>query len=138
MPSLSHNGEVHVLDLDSQDRICAVLVLQLRSRAMFIESIAVYPDHQRHGLGRRLMAFAEQQARVAGVDEMHLYTNEAMRENIAVYQHLGYEEVEHRVDEGFRRVFMRKRRIPCVAEFPPVCSGDPPETLLRSSDAPVQ
>jgi hypothetical protein len=31
-----------------------------------------------------------------------------MTENIAYYRRLGYEEVERRVDEGFRRVFMKK------------------------------
>ena len=31
-----------------------------------------------------------------------------MVENIALYQRIGYAEVERREDEGFRRVFMRK------------------------------
>jgi ribosomal protein S18 acetylase RimI-like enzyme len=87
---------------------------------MFIENVAVHPDYQRRGLGRRLMAFAEQEARMAGVDEMQLYTNEAMQENIALYQHLGYEEMERREHEGFRRVFMRKRLAAPAAEFPPL------------------
>jgi hypothetical protein len=40
---------------------------------------------------------------------VHLYTNIVMTENLALYTRLGFEET-HRADEdGYRRVFMRKR-----------------------------
>jgi ribosomal protein S18 acetylase RimI-like enzyme len=42
------------------------------------------------------------------MSELRLYTNELMVANIALYQRLGYREVERRQDAGFRRVFMRK------------------------------
>jgi ribosomal protein S18 acetylase RimI-like enzyme len=76
--------------------------------AMFIENVAVRPGHQGHGLGRRLLTFAEDRAKATGMREVRLYTNELMTENIAYYRRLGYEEVERRLDGGFRRVFMKK------------------------------
>ena len=42
------------------------------------------------------------------MSELRLYTHELMVENIALYQRLGYREVERRQEDGFRRVFMRK------------------------------
>jgi ribosomal protein S18 acetylase RimI-like enzyme len=55
------------------------------------------------------MAFAEQRARFLGLPEIRLYTHERMTANIAFYTRLGYDEVERRVEDGFARVFMRKR-----------------------------
>jgi GNAT superfamily N-acetyltransferase len=68
----------------------------------------VHPDAQGTGLGRRLMDFAEEQARRGGFRRLTLYTNEVMTENLGMYEHLGYKEVERRRDEGYRRVFMEK------------------------------
>ena len=52
---------------------------------VWIENVAVHPDHQHRGIGRRLVAFAEQRARAAHVLEVRLYTNERMVENICVF-----------------------------------------------------
>ena len=69
-----------------------VLVLMAEPEAMLIYSVAVHPDHQKRGLGRRLLALAEEQALAAGYQTIRLYTNEHMVENIALYQRLGYQE----------------------------------------------
>jgi len=85
-----------------------VLVLKQEEARLWIENVAVHPGHQHRGIGRRLLAYAEQRARVAHVLEVRLYTHELMVENISLYRRLGYQEVERREEEGFRRVFMRK------------------------------
>jgi ribosomal protein S18 acetylase RimI-like enzyme len=41
--------------------------------------------------------------------EIRLYTNEKMEENLPFYRSLGFEETGRRLDEGYRRVFMKKR-----------------------------
>jgi ribosomal protein S18 acetylase RimI-like enzyme len=85
-----------------------VLVIRPEAGAMLIDNVAIHPHYQRRVLGRRLMTFAEDRARAAGLRELLLFTNELMTENIEYYQRLGYTEVERRTDEGFRRVFLRK------------------------------
>ncbi len=75
---------------------------------LLVENVAVHPSAQGRGIGRRLMEFAEQEARRRGICNLKLYTNEVMVENIAIYSHLGYVEVDRRIDDGYRRVFMQK------------------------------
>ncbi len=94
--------------LPGPDGVRAVLVMWPEGDGLFLENIAVQPQDQGRGLGRRLMAFAEEQARAQRLRELRLYTNEVMTENIAFYGRLGYEEVDRRLDEGYHRVFMRK------------------------------
>jgi ribosomal protein S18 acetylase RimI-like enzyme len=107
-PMLIERGVVHVLTEPNTSGIRGVIVLWPTDGAMFIENVAVHPYYQGQGLGRRLMAFAEKQARAALLPEVRLYTNEAMMENLAFYAHLGFEETSRRVDEGYSRVFLRK------------------------------
>lgn len=97
-------GEVWVVGRAATGLIC----LTVEGDAVLVENVAVRPDAQGGGLGRRLMDFAEQHARRLGLHRVRLYTNEAMTENLAIYTHLGYREIDRRVDDGYRRVFMEK------------------------------
>jgi ribosomal protein S18 acetylase RimI-like enzyme len=106
--SLIARGVVYVLREPTGGGVHGVLVMWPEAGALFIENVAVHPDHQGQGFGYRLLTFAEDQARAAGLPELRLYTHELMTENIAYYRRLGYEEIERRLDHGFRRVFMRK------------------------------
>jgi ribosomal protein S18 acetylase RimI-like enzyme len=89
-------------------RIRAIIVLRADAEALWIDNVAVHPQYQHRGYGRRLMQFAERHARAAGLPEIRLYTHELMVENISLYTHLGYVEFDRRLDDGFRRVFMNK------------------------------
>ncbi len=100
-------GEAWVLVRDGV--LLGVLVIRPREDHLFLETLAVRPDRQGGGLGRRLVTFAEGEARRLGVGEVRLYTNEKMWENFAFYGGLGFEETGRRTEEGYRRVFMRKR-----------------------------
>jgi GNAT superfamily N-acetyltransferase len=89
--------------------LVGVLVLRPRPPALFVENVAVLPARQGRGLGRALLAFAEEHARDAGLTEVTLYTNERMTENLRFYPALGYAETGRGVEDGFSRVFYRKR-----------------------------
>ena len=54
------------------------------------------------------MTFVEQQARKEQLQEIRLYTNELMTENLLFYQRLGFEEEDRREQDGYRRVFLHK------------------------------
>ena len=90
------------------ERPVGVLVLMAEPEAMLIYSVAVDPDYQKRGLGRRLLALAEEQARAAGYQRIRLYTNEHMVENIALYQRLGYAETGREPVAGTVLVHMAK------------------------------
>jgi len=76
---------------------------------LLLENVAVRPAVQGRGLGARLLAFAEEQARALGLAEIRLYTNEAMAANLAYYPRRGYTETHRAEEDGFRRVFFRKQ-----------------------------
>ncbi|MBV9580874.1 MAG: GNAT family N-acetyltransferase [Chloroflexi bacterium] len=106
---LIDRGDVYVLQPRASEEIYGVLVLRVDGHVLWIENVAVSPEYQRRGYGRQLLDFAEQHARTLGITELRLYTNELMAENLVLYRRLGYVEVDRRLDDGFRRVFMRKR-----------------------------
>ena len=55
------------------------------------------------------MAFADEEARRPGFDEVRLYTHVTMTEHQALYRHLGFEETHRGEQAGYQRAFMRKR-----------------------------
>jgi len=75
---------------------------------LLIENVAVHPSAQGSGRGGELMSFAEFVATDCGLDRLALYTNEAMTENLSLYEHLGFHEVGRRTEDGFRRIYMEK------------------------------
>lgn len=58
---------------------------------LLIVNIAVAPEVQGQGIGRRLVAHAEGLARSLGRERVRLYTNGLFTENIRLYGLLGYE-----------------------------------------------
>jgi GNAT superfamily N-acetyltransferase len=86
----------------------AVLELIPQDDHLLIENVAVDPARQHGGLGRKLMAFAEDEGRRQGFRELRLYTNEKFVENIAFYGKLGYAVTERQPYKDSVVVFMRK------------------------------
>jgi len=100
-------GAVSVLDIDGA--IAAIIVLLPKPDHLLLDNVAVHPDRQGQGLGRRLIAFAESAARRLGYSELRLYTHAMMTENIALYTRLGFRETGRGREAGYDRVFMTKR-----------------------------
>jgi len=105
---LISRGVVHVLHERPTGELRGLIVLWPTDGAMCVDNVAVDPRYQGRGIGRRLITFAEEQARAAGLPELRLYTNEVMTENLAFYARLGFEEIGRRVDDGYKRIFLRK------------------------------
>lgn len=100
-------GRVWVLD-----PIEGLIVLVPEDGVLLIENVAVNPAAQGRGLGGRLLAFAEEQARSLGLPTLRLYTNEKMTSNIARYERLGYVAVAREDINGRHAVHMRKHLPP--------------------------
>lgn len=94
---------------DDGGQIAGLLVLEEHDDHLLVENVAVEPARQREGIGRALLAFAEQRAAELGLHELRLYTNVLMTENQALYTRLGYREFERRGEKGRAAVFMSKR-----------------------------
>ena len=105
--ALIARGCVRVLEEDG--RLVAILVLVDEPEALLLDNVAVAPEAQGRGLGRRLLAFADAEARRRGHRTIRLYTNVKMVGNIALYESLGYVETHRAVEKGYHRVFMTKR-----------------------------
>jgi len=57
---------------------------------LLVENVAVAPAFQGRGLGRHLMAHAEQLAAAHGYRAICLYTNQRFAENVRLYRAIGY------------------------------------------------
>lgn len=75
---------------------------------LLIENVAVFPDHQRKGLGRLLLAHAEHVAKSSGFKELRLFTNELFEGNVSLYQSIGYSVMERSEIKGGIKVDMTK------------------------------
>lgn len=98
-------GETWVLD---ENGIIGVVVLIGQSDHLLLDNIAVAPAHQGHGHGRRLLEFAEAEARRRGYSGLRLYTHALMHENLALYRAQGWHEYARARQAGYDRVFMEK------------------------------
>lgn len=105
-------GSVFVAD---DGGVVGLIVLIDAPNHLLVENVAVAPERQGSGIGRALMDLAEAHARERGLGELRLYTNAAMSENIRLYHHLGYTEVDRRGEDGFERVFFSKATPPARA-----------------------
>jgi len=89
--------------------VVGVLVLIRTQTGILLDNVAVRPDHQGTGLGKRLIKLAESEASDQGFEKLDLYTHESMSENIEIYRALGYTETERNKECGYHRVYMQKQ-----------------------------
>lgn len=90
------------------DALVGVLVLVREAAGMLLDNVAVRPDYQGRGFGRRLIEHAERRAREQGYGHIDLYTHESMVENVELYRRLGYVEIDRRTQDDYARIYMRK------------------------------
>ncbi|MBU2935258.1 MULTISPECIES: GNAT family N-acetyltransferase [Pacificibacter] len=100
-------GHVHVAT-DAQSGVLGFIVFYPDGTDMVLENIAVRSVAMGRGIGKRLIGFCERRAKQSSLTAVRLYTNEKMTENLSIYPHLGYREIERRSEQGFNRVFFVK------------------------------
>jgi ribosomal protein S18 acetylase RimI-like enzyme len=89
-PRMIREDEVWLLEQGGEPM--GVLELVVEPDCLLIYSVAIRPERQKRGHGRRLLDWAEREARRMGLRRVRLYTNTLMVENIALYRRLGYRE----------------------------------------------
>lgn len=108
--TLIADGRVHVTGSAAVE---GLIVLVPEDGVVLVENVAVHPRLHGRGIGRRLLAFAEERARASGARALRLYTNARMTRNISLYRSLGYGETGRRtLPAGGQVVHMRKELDP--------------------------
>ena len=74
-----------------------VLILEPRADDLLIWSIATEPERQSSGLGRAMLAWAEDRARQLGRTSLRLYTGTLLTDRVAWYARHGY--VTERIEQ---------------------------------------
>jgi N-acetylglutamate synthase-like GNAT family acetyltransferase len=88
--------------------VVGVVSLSTRETSLVIENLAVLPNYQGRGVGHILIALAEEQARLRGLERLELFTNVLMTENLEIFRRFGFDETERRTGEGMQRVFFER------------------------------
>ena len=88
--------------------VVGAIVLKTTDEGFYVDNVAVRPSAKGTGVGRMLLQLAESEARQRGYTSVYLATHELMVENRALYNRIGYVEYDHRIVNGFPRVFFRK------------------------------
>jgi ribosomal protein S18 acetylase RimI-like enzyme len=80
--------QIDLLYVDGQ--MVGLIEMIARADHLFIENVAVSPEHQGQGLGRRLLAHAERVALARGYRDIRLLANAVFESNISLYKAVGY------------------------------------------------
>ena len=99
----------HLIDILDQPDPVALIEMIPKHDHLWIENVAVHPDHQGRGLGRRLIVHAEAVARELGLPELRLLTNAAFAANLRFYAGLGFDETDRTPFKGGFTVCFSKR-----------------------------
>ncbi len=88
--------------------IVGVIELIALADHLWVDNVAIDPAWQGRGLGRRLLAFADDEARRLGLAAVGLLTNERYAANIAMYERYGYRETRREAHLGTDLIHFRK------------------------------
>lgn len=101
-------GQGAVWVLTYQERVEGLIAIWVREDHLYVGNIAVQPDARGAGAGAALLAEAERQAVLHGRDEVRLYTNVLMTENLGYYPRKGFVETHRATDDGYERVYFTR------------------------------
>ncbi len=87
-----NRGLTYVVEGSTRADLAGLLIIWQVDDALYIDTVAVNPIYQKHGLGRRLLIFAEQKVREAGLHKLTLVTNAKMVANQDYYRKHGFVE----------------------------------------------
>lgn len=83
------------------DSVVGCVFHHWRGDHVYLDRLAVLPAHRGAGIGRALLAAAEQRARARGLGEARLTVRLALAGLRASYERLGYGFLEHRTHAGY-------------------------------------
>ena len=97
-----NRGVTYVVEGNREDDLAGLLIIWQVHDALYVDTIAVNPIHQKQGLGSRLLSFAEQKAHEIGLAKLTLVTNAKMVANQEYYRKHGFVETHRHSFEADR------------------------------------
>ncbi len=95
-----------------RDTLLGCVFVKMMPAAMYVGKLAVSPEHQGQGIGRRLMQMVEDFACLNGRSRLELETRIELTENHETFAALGYVKVAEHAHEGYgRTTFITMRKI---------------------------
>ncbi|MBA3869663.1 MAG: GNAT family N-acetyltransferase [Anaerolineae bacterium] len=88
---------IYVVDGHQSGELAGLLIIYVVDNALYVDTIAVNPAYQKHGIGRQLLGFVEQKTREAGLHKITLVTNAKQISNQEYYRKNGFIET-HRTE----------------------------------------
>jgi len=104
------DGVVSIATLDGE--VVGAIVAWPNEDHFYVDNIAVLPAAQGTGVGTVLLDHVDARAVDAGRDEVRLYTNVTMVENIDYYPRRGFTETHRAADAGYERVYYSRPVFP--------------------------
>ena len=105
---ISKGGDIFFAVLHkTPEPVGTVALIEHGAMEFELAKMAVAPDHQGLGIGKRLMTACIDHARAVGKDHIFLESNTALAPAIALYRQAGFEEVELDPDSFYSRVNIR-------------------------------
>lgn len=95
------------------DRIVATLRYRRWRSHLGLSRLAVLPEYQGAGIGKKMMEWAEQQARRLGVRELRGEVRAALPHLLEYYKRMGYRPFARRSGRGYKGYLIAvKKRLP--------------------------
>ena len=100
------------------EKLIGCLFLRPEADCLYVGKLAVLPEMQGKGLGKRLLAIAEETAAVLGLPALRLETRIELTDNHAVFAACGFSRTAEKAHPGFARTtFVEMRKVLA----PPIC-----------------
>jgi ribosomal protein S18 acetylase RimI-like enzyme len=99
-------GEIRVVE--DEIGVLGFISFSTNYEHLFVSTIAVLPQHQRQGLGTRLLATAELEAAQRGLAHVSLFTDGPASHNLAFYRSRGFRETGRCEGPDFARIYLSK------------------------------
>ncbi|MEI9977024.1 MAG: GNAT family N-acetyltransferase [Ignavibacteriota bacterium] len=90
---IEQGGQIFIADLAGESVGCCAL-LRMSPDEFEVAKMAVSPDYQGKGIGRRLLQAAIDEARRMGMRRLYLETNHQLRNAIGLYESLGFRHLD--------------------------------------------
>jgi len=90
-----------VLGIIEDNRVAACVCATVKDGMLYLDRLAVYPEHRRRGYAEALVQAVEEEATRQGLPGVSLGVRLALSGNIALFERLGFKEVGRSTHDGF-------------------------------------